>query len=183
MSTKNLNNSDDQRNKVFLRLFVANQKAVYAYILALVQNVVDAEDIMQETAALMWDRFDSFDPDSNFGAWAVTIARYKVLEYHNRKKRDFVLMSEDLFEQISKTASTKIGRMSDRLRALEQCLSKLNDEDRKLIEARYERGLAINKIAEHLKRPVGGMYRVMTRIHNALLRCVSMTMTAWGAGS
>ncbi len=171
------------QNEEFLRLFLANQRAIYAYILSMVPSAADADDIMQDTATMMWDKFDDFKLGTNFGAWGVTIARYKIMEYHSKKKRNLDLVSGELLEQISQVASQKVMRMDDRLKALDQCLSKLNEKNRKLIHIRYHQGLTIKKIAEQLKRPAAGMYKVMSRLHESLSRCIALTLSAWGQGN
>jgi DNA-directed RNA polymerase specialized sigma24 family protein len=43
-----------------------NDKSIYVYILSLVSNTNDADDIMQETAAVLWRKFSEFNPDMAF---------------------------------------------------------------------------------------------------------------------
>ncbi len=173
---------EDRMSVEFLRLFVEHQKSIYAYILAMVHQPADAEDIMQNVVTLMWERFDEFQPGTNFGAWGVKIARLKVLEYHREKKRDFSFFSDELFDYLSQTACAKVESMDDRLRALQHCLMKLDASDRRLMQIRYEKGLSIKQIAGMLQRPLPGLYKVMGRIHRALVRCVKMTLNAWEMG-
>lgn len=173
---------EDRMSVEFLRLFVEHQKAIYAYILAMVHQPSDAEDVMQNVVSLMWERFDEFEPGTNFGAWGVRIARLKALEYHRSKKRDYTFFSDELFDRLSLSACEKIEMMDDRLRALQHCLLKLRDSDRRLIQVRYEKGLSVKQIAETLQRPLPGLYKVMGRIHRALVRCVRMTLHAWEMG-
>jgi RNA polymerase sigma-70 factor (ECF subfamily) len=177
---ENFNSPDNTRFSVeFLRLFVVHQKSIYTYILALVHNPSEAEDVMQDVVALMWEKFSEFKPGTNFGAWGITVARYKVLEYHHRKKSEYSFFSDRLFDYISQTTAQKLNKMDDQLKALQQCLLKLPESDRKLIQNRYEKGLSIKQVAESTRRSVAGMYKVMGRIHRALIRCVQMTLNAW----
>lgn len=163
----------------FLRLFVVHQKPIYAYLLAMVHRPADAEDLMQDVATLMWEKFDEFQPGTNFGAWGITIARHKVLEYHRRKKSEYEFFSDHLVEYLNHIASEKLEQMDDQVRALQQCLLKLQDADRGLIQVRYEKGMTIKQIAEQMQRPVTGLYKVMARIHRSLVRCVRLTLNAW----
>jgi RNA polymerase sigma-70 factor, ECF subfamily len=163
----------------FLRLFVVHQKSIYTYILALVHNPSEAEDIMQDVVTLMWERFGEFKSGTNFGAWGITVARYKVLEYHHRKKSEYAFFSDRLFERLSHISAEKINKIEDQTKALQQCLLKLQETDRELIQNRYEKGLSIKQIAEDMQRSVTGMYKVMGRIHRALIRCVRLTLDAW----
>ena len=50
------------KNRLFLRLFLQNQRRLYAYILTLLPNRADADDVLQETSLVMWDKFDADGP-------------------------------------------------------------------------------------------------------------------------
>lgn len=55
-----------QDEEEFTRLLVQNQKRIMGLILALVPNGPDADDILQETCAVLWRRFVEFEPGTNF---------------------------------------------------------------------------------------------------------------------
>src|SRR5262249_54956902 len=50
------------KSKVFLPLFLQNQRRLYAYILTLLPNRADADDVLQEASLVMWDKFDERAP-------------------------------------------------------------------------------------------------------------------------
>ena len=52
------------KGKVFLRLFLQNERRLYAYVLALLPNRADADDVLQEASLVMWDKFDAERPPS-----------------------------------------------------------------------------------------------------------------------
>ena len=60
--TKEKRNKDTQ----FLDLLMRNQKRIYNFILLLVPNYSDADDLMQETVSVMWSKFDSYEPGYSF---------------------------------------------------------------------------------------------------------------------
>ncbi|MBL7215512.1 MAG: hypothetical protein ISS71_07515 [Phycisphaerae bacterium] len=57
------------------------QAKLYLFILGAVYNRSDADELFQETAVVLWGRFDKYREDSCFCAWAISIAKNKVLEY------------------------------------------------------------------------------------------------------
>lgn len=65
MTDKDKTLQDDR----FLRLLLKSQSSIYAFILVLVHDQNDADDIMQETVTLMWRKFSTFEPGTNFTAW------------------------------------------------------------------------------------------------------------------
>jgi RNA polymerase sigma factor (sigma-70 family) len=77
---------------------MANQKRIYTFILALVPNHQDADDLFQETVLLMWSKFDSFTPGTSFVAWGCTIARYQILSVRKRHSVRSLRFSEAAME-------------------------------------------------------------------------------------
>lgn len=164
----------------FFKLLMNSQKVLYAYILSMVHNCPDADDIMQETMTLMWERFSEFEPGTNFGAWGIKISRFKILKYYKSKSRTEEIFDESLMNQISDCYHQKMDDMKIRVSALQECLKKLDKRDKKLIEIRYEQGMKITELAARIDRPVQGIYKAMARIHAVLLRCVNITVRQWG---
>lgn len=164
----------------FFRLLMNSQKVIYAYILSMVHNCPDADDIMQETMTLMWERFDEFEPGTNFGAWGVKIARFKVLKHYKSKAKTEELFDESLLNQVSDCYHRKMDEMKIRVSALQECLKKLDKRDKKLVRIRYEQGMKITELAAQIDRPVQGLYKALARIHAVLHRCVNVTVRQWG---
>ena len=52
-------------NARFFRHFMRNQKQFHAYILMMVHNYQDAEDLIQEAAIVMLEKFPEFQPDKS----------------------------------------------------------------------------------------------------------------------
>ena len=176
-----INSADASRGpqyEKFLGLLMANQQKIYAFILALVPNHSNADDILQETIIVMWRKFGGFEIGTNFTAWGVTIARFIIMRFRDKQRKSCVQFSEESIRAISNREEVFDG-IDERLRALESCLSKLPDRDSKLIRMRYEGKNTIKSIAQKVGRPVQGMYKAMARIHNSLHQCVERTLSAW----
>lgn len=169
----------DNITPYFLKLFVDSQQAIYSYIFTMVYDHDVADDILQDTVALMWERFNTYERGTNFGAWGITIARYKILEYFKKNRVQYSEISDELFEKISQTAQQRIETIDDRTSALRQCLKKLNEKDRKLLQIRYEKAMKVKDIAAKINRPIQGLYQAMSRIHHTLLLCIESTLRRW----
>ena len=68
----------------FVRLYTASSRRIYTYILTLLPNRTDAEDVFQDVSALLWEKFHEFTPGTQFGAWACRIAYFKALKHRSR---------------------------------------------------------------------------------------------------
>ena len=58
-SARHLENQTARQQR-FLSLFLRSEREIFRYVAALVPNVADAEDIVQQTAIALWEKFDAF---------------------------------------------------------------------------------------------------------------------------
>src|SRR3954464_1132388 len=93
------------KNKAFLRLFLQNERRLYAYVLTLLPNRADADDVLQEASLVMWNKFDPDRPPDDFTAWGCRIAYYKVLDFGKKSQRCRVRFSQETLEQLAATAA------------------------------------------------------------------------------
>src|SRR6266508_2218769 len=82
------------RSKLFLRLFLQNERRLYAYILTLLPNRADADDVLQEASLVMWDKFNERQPPDDFAAWGCRIAYFKVLDFCKKSQRSRVRFNQ-----------------------------------------------------------------------------------------
>jgi RNA polymerase sigma-70 factor, ECF subfamily len=145
---------------------------VYAYILTLVTNRNDAEDILQDVGVTAWQKFSEYDPQRDFVAWACGIAHFKVLE-SLRASRKHAALSGALLDELH-AEMVAMGDLLDRQhQALENCLAALPEQDRALIARRYHPGVTIKQIARETGRTVAALYKALQRIHERLFDCAS----------
>ena len=175
---KDRNNLSGKSNQeaIFFELFMNSQKSVYAYILSSVHHYADANDLFQETATVLWQKFQEFDLDTNFQAWAISIAKNMVRNYFNKRKHTRLQFDEDLAKKIEDQTVSKLSNYDSRVEALKKCFEKLSDSNRQLLKLRYEEGMTIKLIASRFSKPLQGMYKYMARLQNALLECTEKTM-------
>jgi len=167
--------SDRQAPDEFTRLFTTSQRPIYLYIRSLVANAADVEELWQETNLVLWQRFASFEPGTNFLAWAKQIAYNKVLNYRTRRHRP-LQFSDAFMERLAEASKQTSDRNGLRLVALNRCVEKLVDEDRELIHLRYSPGVTCEILAQALDRSVRSVYKAVARIRATLLGCVRQEM-------
>jgi len=168
--------SFDDKAEGFLRMLTANNDRIYAFIFSLVPNHFDADDIMQETVTYMYREFNKFQEGTNFLAWALNVAHFRVLSFIQKRQDTHVLFDNELLELIEEEVKSAIEKMNDRLEALRKCLKKLEENDKALIRLRYERDISVKNIALGVGKSIHSIYRGLSRIHDMLLRCVRRTL-------
>jgi RNA polymerase sigma-70 factor (ECF subfamily) len=167
---------DSPKDVVFFQLFMETQKNLYAYILASIHNYADAEDILQETATEMWRQFDQFKRGSSFIAWGIAISRNLIRNYFNSRKDSGFLLDDDLVQAIEDVTLSELDRNEVRLEALKKCYNQLSGLNQALIRLRYSEGMTIKTIASRLGKPLQGIYKRMSRLHDSLLQCIERKM-------
>jgi RNA polymerase sigma-70 factor (ECF subfamily) len=164
--------SDSLRNREFVQLWTAHGQRVYAYILTLLPNRADADDIFQETGTTLWERFDQFEPGTNFRAWACRTAWNKVRNFRQLRRHGVVLLSNESLDRLSQTIFSRSAELDGQHAVLADCYAKLSGRDRELIDLRYQPGVTVRKMAEQLGRSVDALYKQLARIHQTLFDCI-----------
>ena len=166
-----------------MRLFMANERRLCAYIFSLVPNWTDAQDILQETNTRLWEQFDKFEQGTNFLAWACSIAHYRVLAYRKQQQRSRLNFSDhinDLLENQLAARHESAGAERDceaeRHEALAHCVGELSDRDRELVRRFYVDRAPIKKISTESSRSVQALYMALSRIRRALFACIQKVL-------
>ena len=149
-----------------------NDRNIYAYILSMVPNVNDADDIMQETTVVMWRKFDNFKPGMNFIAWALTVAKYQVLSFYKKRKNSKICYSEELLASIEKAVENSMPEMEEKLEALNNCVNKLDDNQKYLLKLRYDKKQTLKEIGDSISKSTRMTFYTLSKIHQVLLQCV-----------
>jgi RNA polymerase sigma-70 factor, ECF subfamily len=176
---------EKDKTRVFLRLFLENQKRLYAYVLTLVPNRADADDVLQEVSFLLWDKFDEERPPEDFAAWGCRIAYFKVLELFKKNRRSRVRFSQEILERLSETLieQSDVLQLDERRAALAGCLGRLSQKDRELLTHRFSEGSTTESTAAVVGRSVAAVYQALSRARQTLLDCVSRSLAQGGYDS
>jgi RNA polymerase sigma-70 factor (ECF subfamily) len=169
--------SDEAVARFALQLTAA-QRPLYFYVATLVGHPPDAEDILQETNRLVWEKFDEYRPGTNFLAWVYKIAFFEVLGFRKRKAREQAGFSEQTLELLAQDAAAAVEEESAEQEALVGCLQKLSDRDRELIVGRYRAEMPVEALAQRFGRSAKTLYHSLSRIRASLLDCIRRTLAA-----
>ncbi|ARN56331.1 sigma-70 family RNA polymerase sigma factor [Sedimentisphaera salicampi] len=166
--------TEDSDTKLFLNLVTQNQRLVFRYILSIVPNYSDAEDIYQDTVTSLWEKFDKFERDSSFTAWACVTAKYKALQFIRKSRKSKLVFDDDILELLSgEQDSPELKRING---ILKECIDQLQYGFAQLIEMRYQKGWTVKKIASFYGKSIHTIYRRLNNIHLVLLSCIERKM-------
>lgn len=157
----------------FLALFLEHYAALYGFVLRQGVKPEDADDLVQDVATVLWEKFASFEPGSNFKAWAFSIARLEVLKRCDRRRRETRTLrlepaALEAIEQIEE-GDDALSFERDRLRA---CLGRLSASMREIFDLHYSQGLAYEDIAQRLGMKPATLRTRVCRARKWLEDCV-----------
>jgi RNA polymerase sigma-70 factor (ECF subfamily) len=166
----------DLRREEFVRLFLQHERGLYRYILSLVLNVAVADEINQNTSLLLWEEFDRFDLNTDFGAWARTIAYYQVLKHRKANARERMQFDSELLQVLADRATVQCNELVAREDHLLNCLSKLSEFKRRVIRLYYSSGMTAKVVAKQLDKSVAVVEKTIARTRRALHDCIETAM-------
>ena len=166
-----------QSKREFVLLLAKHERMIYGYVLSLVPNVADADEIVQETCLRLWDEFDKYVPGSSFAAWSLTVAHYEVLTWRKRASRSKLVFDDSLVELIGQERESMEETAGPRHEALGECLQELTDRNRQLVAECYSSGKKIKEVAAKLQRTEASVYKALERIRGALHQCIERKLS------
>jgi len=158
----------------FIALITTHQKALLAFVLALIPNHSVAEEIVQRTNITLWRKRSEFQLGTSFRAWAFTIARWELRGHARQQQRKSWLVFDDQIASLlaDRMASIPAPAVSDRTIALRHCLQDLSPAHQQLIRDRYQLDLSYRKCAERTGRSEAGLRVTLHRLRAILQQCV-----------
>lgn len=173
MDRKMKNGEKKDVSETFLEVFLPNQKRILSFILCYIPNRADAEDVFQNTTSVLWKKFDRYTAGTDFIAWSTAIARYEVMSYYKKKKRDGKIHFDEQMQQIiDADMKTVNSQFDNRIDALRKCLERLISDEIQILKMRYEQDLSFAKIADCLSISSTAAFKKISKIHSRLIQCI-----------
>jgi RNA polymerase sigma-70 factor, ECF subfamily len=162
----------------FLKLFLAHETDLRAYVNAVVREASARDDVFQEVALALWRSFERFDGHRPFGAWARGVATHKVLDFQRRSRRRAVVLSAAAIEAVHRAFDEMPPFTTARQAALEECLKALPAKSTELLALRYTREAPIDEMATRLGTTAAAIYQSLSRARSVLGRCIERRLDA-----
>jgi len=156
----------DQR--AFEKLYRAQSRSVYAYVLNQLRNTVEAEVVLSETMFELWKCAAKFKGESTVRTWIFGIARNKMLMQFRARSMDH----EDVdayAEILPSDGPDAIDLIADtqRQQGVKKCMEALSHNHRECLHLVFFESCSIGEIAAIQQVPSG---TVKTRLHHARLK-------------
>ena len=143
------------------------------FILSLVPNWADADDIAQEVRIRLWKQFDAYDPAKDFGAWARTIAYYQVSDAIARSGPSERTGQREVHGTGRRRGGGAFEELDAAQRAFKDCFDKLPTPKRELLIRYYSKNETTEVIAAESGRNCDATRQALVRARMALRHCVN----------
>jgi RNA polymerase sigma-70 factor (ECF subfamily) len=173
--------ADHHRRDAFARLFAKHDRWLYSYLVTLLGNTAQAEEVFQEVCVILWREYETFQLGTDFVKWVAVIAHNQVRKFRRQRKQVGFQLDEVTFDLLATEAVDRVDLFDYRRDALRRCLTKLTPADRTLVQECYQDHKVNFKATAHkLGRPENTVYKAMNRIRRVLFECINRTLDAEG---
>jgi RNA polymerase sigma-70 factor, ECF subfamily len=156
----------------FLDLFRQCETDLRAFIGAVVRDAHGREDVFQEVSRTLWEKFEDYDLDRPFGAWARGIAARKILEARRLRARFPLVFPPESVAAILDAFDQSDDLTQLHAAALRLCLDELPPRSREILTFRYDRGFPCARIARETGCSLKAIHQVLCRLRKALSACI-----------
>ena len=162
---------DNETHEQFTRLLKVHEPELMRWILVAVPNRSDARDIMQECSVALWNKFEHYDADRSFVAWAIGFVRIEVSRFLRNSSRR---------QQLNERAATLLlqdherdsAQLDPRKNHLQDCFDRLTEPQKNLIDGYYRMEYPVSELARRMGQTVEAIYKALQRIRRSLQRCI-----------
>ena len=174
----------EQQYHEFVGLLARHDQAIRRFVRSLLPSTDGTDDVMQETALECWKKYSDFAASSageaadEFIRWACVIARYKALSWQRDKSRDRLVFRESVIERLADAAMERLDDREQERQAVETCLARLGDDQRRLVLSAHAPGQSIAMIAAETGEKARRLYSKVRTIRKLLLDCVRSRLAA-----
>lgn len=162
-----------------MRLFLQAERELLRYVMAIVPNVTDARDVVQETALALWRQIDRYDPSRPFIPWACRFALNEArmfLRTESRRRRRH--LAEDVVHLLEARRIEVADDLDARRRHLATCVEALPERQRSVVQGYYFEDETVEALAARLGKTLDAIYKALQRIRLALQQCVERKLIA-----
>lgn len=111
---------------------------VYAFVLNMIRNKDNAEDITQEVFITVYRKLYTFKQQYKFSTWLIKITRNKTIDFLRKQKFNFDIADNSLNVQDTKNLSPEsYVEFKEKEKMIMEFLSLLQDKDRQIVLLKY----------------------------------------------
>jgi len=162
-------------NERAVRMFLKHQYMIRDFILGLVRQPADADDIFQEVSLVVLQKEDVPLDEKTFPGWCRQVAKNRVLHYWRDKRNKGRQLSADVLAAVERAyecGDDMYNQYTERSAALRRCMKRLNERNRRILTSYYQEGRTSEEIAENASMAAPSVRRLLMQMRQSLRNCV-----------
>ncbi len=169
------------KNEEALRKLVQHRSEVFGYIMAMVRDVHDAEDLFQEVSLAVVRQAGEAGKVEDLVGWMKSIARNLVRNFwrQQRTRETLALPTEELARVIDEACEQSRPDplvLQEEHGAMLKCLGKLRGRARHIMQLRFLQGMEYEEMSRELQQKPNAIRQAVLRTRQALLKCIEATL-------
>ncbi len=164
-----INEAISGNEQAFQKLLNLYKGRIFSYVLRLVKNYDDAEDITLEVFIRCFKSLKNYDQSKPFSNWVFAIAHNLVMDFFRRNKIEYEYIDE--IHPVTESLEEQYRKQRD-LERIESALGMLVPIDREIVILFHKEGHSYQEISEILRLPVT---TIKTRLHRARKKLCELT--------
>ena len=176
-----INSFLEGNNNDFEVLWFRYNRLIYAYILKMVRNIDDVDDIVQDTFIKAFSAIQTYNQSYPFPAWLYKIASNTCIDYFRRKRirpipiggmPNIQTALNEVLPDNSIPIDVNIANAETKIE-LNKAIALLPDRYRECIQLRHFEELSYEEIAQRMQLPLGTIKITLFRARKMLLSHLS----------
>ena len=155
-------------SKAQLEIYNRYYKAMYNTALRILRNADDAEDVMQEAFIKAFEKLDSFQGKSSFGAWLKRIVVNESISWLRKRKNNICLDEEIQIPNIDDKTDTRDWQIESVMKAINH----LKDNYRIAISLHYIEGYDYEEMMQILGLSYANVRTLVSRAKQKLKKMI-----------
>ena len=163
-----------------------NRRWLMTYLYAATGDSTLAEDLVQETFVVAFQKRDELENVVSFGAWLRGVARNVLRRHYEKCAHEPMLLNFKMLESIEEPAAlleqSHLNPVceSQRIALLRKCVQKLTQRARTLIQGRYQDNLSVEQLARRSGLAAGSVPVILHRARTELMNCINKKLAQSG---
>jgi len=160
------------RIKTLSARFMAERHALMGFIYSMIRDLAGAEDILQEVWIRLAEAAERGEAIADAAKWCRGVAKNLILHYWREKRTAKVVADSELLDLVEQALNEHPQAADNRRQALMECIDRLPEKSKRLLQMKYEQGVSFAGMAERLERSMESLKMALCRVRQGLLECV-----------
>jgi RNA polymerase sigma-70 factor (ECF subfamily) len=160
------------RIKALSTQFVAERHSLMGFIYGMVRDLPAAEDIFQEVWIRLAEAEERAEPIADPVKWCRGVAKNLILHHWRAQRLAKVRPDSELLDLVEQALNEHDDEWSGRKQVLLECIERLPEKSKSLLQLKYNEGLSFAAMAERLKHSVDSLKMALVRVRRMLQECV-----------